>query len=183
MAAPKDTYTVAWDQGAVLMIDQRALPDRFEVLRLRDYQEVADAIRTMAVRGAPAIGCSAALGLALAARAALDGPREGYLPRLREAAAVLRATRPTAVNLFWAIDRVMNVAEAHAAEPARAAEAVLAEALRMLDEDVETNRALGALGAELMPEGGNILTHCNTGSLATVYYGTALGVILSLIHI
>ncbi len=177
MPAPKDTYTVAWDEGVVLMIDQRVLPDRFEVLRLTDYQQVAEAIRSMAVRGAPAIGCAAALGLALAAQEALDGPRHGYQARLREAAAILRATRPTAVNLFWAIDRVMAVAEAHGSDPAAAAAAVLAEAERMLEEDVATNRAIGRNGLDLMPEGGNILTHCNTGSLATVHYGTALGVI------
>src|SRR3954467_14437815 len=102
MPAPKDTYTISWEDGAVRMIDQRLLPERFEVLRLTDYREVADAIRTMAVRGAPAIGVSAAFGLALAAREAAETPAE-FLPRLREAATVLRATRPTAVNLFWAI--------------------------------------------------------------------------------
>ncbi|MFN3652651.1 MAG: S-methyl-5-thioribose-1-phosphate isomerase [Armatimonadota bacterium] len=177
MTAPKDTYTIWWDDGVVRMIDQRILPERFEILALTNYQEVADAIRTMAVRGAPAIGCSAALGLALAAREALQGPAEEFFPRLREAAEVLRGTRPTAVNLFWAIDRVMRVAEAHVGDPAGAAEAVLAEAQRMLDEDVRANRAMGAYGAELLPEGANVLTHCNTGSLATVYYGTALGVV------
>lgn len=175
--APKDTLTVCWEDGVVRMIDQRVLPDRFEVLTLRDYREVADGIRTMAVRGAPAIGVSAALGLALAARQALQGPGDAFRPTLREAAQVLRGTRPTAVNLFWAIDRVMRVAEEHAQDPRAAADAVLAEALEMQDEDVRANRAMGAFGAELLPDGGNILTHCNTGSLAAVYYGTALGVI------
>lgn len=177
MTLPKDTYTVCWDAGIVRMIDQRILPDRFEILELRDYREVADGIRTMAVRGAPAIGVSAALGLALAARECLSGPAAEYFPRLREAADHLRGTRPTAVNLFWAIDRVMQVAERHATDPAASADAVLAEALTMQDEDVEANRRMGAYGAELLPDGGNILTHCNTGSLAAVYYGTALGVI------
>ena len=175
--APKDTLTVCWSDGVVKMIDQRVIPDRFEVLDLRDYREVADCIRTMAVRGAPAIGVSAALGLSLAAREALAGPREGYFDRLREAAAVLRGTRPTAVNLFWAIDRVMRVAEAHAGTPETVAEAVLTEALAMQDEDIRVNRQMGAYGAELFADGANILTHCNTGSLAAVYYGTALGVI------
>jgi methylthioribose-1-phosphate isomerase len=176
MPAPKDTYTVSWDDGCVRMIDQRVLPERFEILELRDYREVADAIRTMAVRGAPAIGVSAALGLALAAQEAAGGPAEAFQARLWEAADELRSTRPTAVNLFWAIDRVMQVGGAHE-EPGAAAAAVLKEALRMLDEDVRANRAMGAWGAALLPDGGGILTHCNTGSLATVHYGTALGVI------
>lgn len=177
MSAPKDTYTVAWQDGVVLMIDQRVLPARFEILELTDYRQVADAIRTMAVRGAPAIGVAAALGMALAAREALESPADTFFPRLREAAAELRGTRPTAVNLFWAVDRVLRVAEAHAESPAAAAEAVLAEARRMQEEDIRANRAMGAFGAELLPREGNILTHCNTGSLATVHYGTALGVI------
>lgn len=174
---PKDTLTVCWEDGVVRMIDQRIIPDRFEVLTLRDYREVADGIRTMAVRGAPAIGVSAALGLALAARQALAGPGEAFWPALREAAQVLRGTRPTAVNLFWAIDRVMRVAEEHAPDPRAAADAVLAEALEMQEEDIRANRAMGAHGAALLPDEGRILTHCNTGSLAAVYYGTALGVI------
>jgi methylthioribose-1-phosphate isomerase len=177
MTSPKDTYTISWDDGAVRMIDQRLLPERFEVLRLTDYREVADGIRTMAVRGAPAIGVSAALGLALAAREALQHPERPFLAQMREAGDLLRGTRPTAVNLFWAIDRVLKIAEAHGDTPAEAAEAVLAEALRMLEEDIRANRAMGAHGAELIPDGANVLTHCNTGSLAAVYYGTALGVI------
>lgn len=177
MKAPKDTYTVSWEDGKVLMIDQRILPERFEVLVLTDYEQVADAIRTMAVRGAPAIGVTAALGLALAARQALaEGPAAEYFSRLRQAAGVLRGTRPTAVNLFWAIDRVMQVAERYP-DAGESAGAVLAEALAMLEEDVQTNRVMGAHGAALLRDGGNILTHCNTGSLAAVYYGTALGVI------
>src|SRR6185503_5579470 len=142
MTAPKDTYTVSWADGAVRMIDQRILPDRFEVLELTDYREVADAIRTMAVRGAPAIGVSAALGLALAAREALRDAPGDWFARLREAAEALRGTRPTAVNLFWAIDRVMKVAAGRAGEGRECAEAVLAEALAMLEEDVCTNRAM-----------------------------------------
>jgi methylthioribose-1-phosphate isomerase len=177
MTAPRDTYTVSWSDGAVRMIDQRVLPDRFEVLELRDWRKVADAIRTMAVRGAPAIGVSAALGLALASREALGEEPGRWHERLGEAARALRETRPTAVNLFWAIERVMRVAEPHASDPRAGDEAVLQEALRMQEEDVRANRELGAFGASLMPDRGNVLTHCNTGSLATVYYGTALGAI------
>ena len=168
MARPKDTLTVCWADGVVRMIDQRILPERFEVLELRDYRDLAEGIRTMAVRGAPAIGVSAALGLALAAREAASGSATEFPAMLREAEAVLRATRPTAVNLFWALDRVMAVAEPHLGEPRRCAEVILAEALRMQEEDIAANRAMGAFGAALFPEVGNVLTHCNTGSLATV---------------
>jgi len=173
---------VAWQDGVVLMIDQRVLPQRFEVLQLTDYRDLAEGIRTMAVRGAPAIGVSAALGLALAAREGLAGAPAEFFPHLRAAAEVLRGTRPTAVNLFWAIDRVMKVAERHSGDPQSAADAVLAEALAMLDEDVRANRAMGDFGAALLPDHGNILTHCNTGSLAAVYHGTALGVIRSAVE-
>lgn len=176
MPTLQDTLTVWWEDGAVRMIDQRALPERLVVLRLRDYREVADAIRTMAVRGAPAIGVAAALGLALAAREAADTP-PSFDTRLREADAVLRATRPTAVNLFWGLDRVLTAAARAGNEPAARAAAALDEACRMAEEDIRANRALASHGATLLPQGGHILTHCNTGSLATVHYGTALGVI------
>lgn len=182
MTAPRDTYTVAWKDDAVLMIDQRELPRRFEVLEIRDYRELAECIRTLAVRGAPAIGVSAALGLALAAREALRSPDAEFAGRVQEAARVLRGTRPTAVNLFWAIDRVMRMVEPLLTEPRKAADAILAEALRMMDEDVRANRAMGDHGAALLPDAGNILTHCNTGSLAAVYHGTALGVIRSAVE-
>lgn len=182
MTAPKDTLTVWWEDGAVRMIDQRVLPERFEVLRLTDHLQVAEAIRTMAVRGAPAIGVSAALGMALAAREELSRPAGEFAEWLKQAGVTLCATRPTAVNLFWAVDRVLRVAEARGGTPAEVAEAVLAEALRMGEEDIRANQAMGAFGAELLPEGGNILTHCNTGSLAAVYHGTALGVIRSAVE-
>lgn len=179
---PSETLTVCWADGVVRMIDQRILPDRFKVLDLRDHREVADGIRTMAVRGAPAIGVSAALGLALGAREAASGPAAEFPARLREAEIILRGTRPTAVNLFWALDRVMAVAEPLLNDPQRCADAVLAEALTMQDEDIAANRAMGAFGAALLPDSGSVLTHCNTGSLATVYHGTALGVIRSAVE-
>jgi methylthioribose-1-phosphate isomerase len=176
MAVPRETYTLWWEGDALRMIDQRLLPDRFELLTLTDHHQVADAIRTMAVRGAPAIGVAAAFGVALAVKQASGGAPGAFPARVREAAAELRGTRPTAVNLFWAIDRVMAVVEASPSAGAAAA-AVLAEAGKMLEEDVATNRRLGAFGAELLPDEGSVLTHCNAGSLATVFYGTALGVI------
>src|SRR5262249_54323828 len=124
----------------------------------------------------------AALGLALAAREAAGAPDQ-FWPRLREADALLRGTRPTAVNLFWGLDRAMRAADARFDEGAgAAAEAVVAEARAMIHEDIAVNRALGAVGGQLLPEAGNVLTHCNAGSLATVYYGTALGVIRSAVE-
>src|SRR5262245_41979025 len=149
MENPRDMLTVDWVDGAVRMIDQRRLPGEFVVLELRDYREVAEAIRTMAVRGAPAIGVAAALGLALAAREAADGPAEQFWPSLREADTTLRRTRPTAVNLFWGLDRALQAADRASGEgPPAAADAVIAEARAMIDEDVAVNRTLGAAGAE-----------------------------------
>jgi len=184
MPAPKDTLTVDWrDDGVVLMIDQRRLPAEFCLLELRTAAEVAEGIRTMAVRGAPAIGVAAALGLAVAAGRLANEPAEAFWAGLTAARDLLAASRPTAVNLFWALERVMAVATAAREQgPAAVANAVLAEARRMIDEDIAVNRRLGALGAALLPDEGNILTHCNTGSLATVYYGTALGVIRSAVE-
>lgn len=178
MTAPRDTLTVDWSDGVVRMIDQRRLPGEFLVLELHDYRAVAEAIRTMAVRGAPAIGVAAALGLALGAREAARRPPDQFWAGLREADAALRATRPTAVNLFWGLDRALRAAESRRGEsPAAVAAAVETEARAMIQEDIAANRAMGAQGAALLPATGNILTHCNTGSLATVHYGTALGVI------
>lgn len=150
-----------WMGSSLLMLDQRTLPAREDWLELRTHEEVADAIRDMAVRGAPAIGVAAGYGMALAAKRGV--PRE-------EAAAVLAASRPTAVNLFWAIDRIKDL-------PSWAFEDVLAEAKAIEREDVAMNQAIGENGLALIPENANILTICNTGSLATAGHGTALGVI------
>ncbi len=177
MPEPKDTYTVYWENGAVRMIDQRILPERFEILTLTSHHEVADAIRTMAVRGAPAIGVSAALGMALAAGAARGLHPAEFQAALRAAGEELAGTRPTAVNLFWAIERIRKVAAVHAHDAESAADAVLAEAREMVEEDVRTNRAIGRHGAPLLPDEGGVVTHCNAGGLACVHYGTKLGVI------
>lgn len=150
-----------WMGSSLLMLDQRTLPTREDWLDLRTHEEVADAIRDMAVRGAPAIGVAAGYGMALAAKRGI--PRD-------EAAAVLAASRPTAVNLFWAIDRIKDLSS-------WAFEDVLAEAKAIEREDLEMNRAIGRNGAEIVPQGAQILTICNTGSLATAGHGTALGVI------
>jgi methylthioribose-1-phosphate isomerase len=169
---------IRWERFRLLLLDQTLLPAQERMREYTRWRDVGDAIRTLVVRGAPAIGCAAAFGVALAARqsAARDG--DGLLADLEEAIKGLAATRPTAVNLFWALDRMRGVAEAHrsAAVPALR-ERLLAEAQAILAEDVAANKALGAHGAALVPERARILTHCNAGALATAGYGTALGVI------
>jgi methylthioribose-1-phosphate isomerase len=172
----REQRTVWWEDGRVRMIDQTRLPAELVILDLRSDEEVAEAIASMRVRGAPAIGVAAALGLALAAREAATGPPARFQERLGAAAERLRRTRPTAVNLFWAIDRLLRLAEEEP-EPDRAAERLTVEARAMVEEDVRVNQAMGRHGADLLPERGGVLTHCNTGSLATVGFGTALGVV------
>lgn len=159
------------------MIDQRVLPGRFEIVALDSYAAVATAIRSMVVRGAPAIGASAAFGLALAARQSQAGDREGLLADLRAAAAVLGAARPTAVNLAWGLQRMLRAAEAASGSAAEIRDKLLDEAQRIADEDVATNRKMAEHGAALIQDGDTIVHHCNTGALATVDWGTALGVI------
>jgi len=168
--------SVEWHEDKIRVIDQRLLPAEFCLLELGKVDEVARAIRDMAVRGAPAIGATAAFGVALAARCSQGSDRDGLLRDLERAADTLKAARPTAVNLAWAVERVL---ERVAAEPGlnRMREAALEEAQAIADEDVAVNRRLGQVGAALIPDEATILHHCNTGALATVDYGTALGVI------
>lgn len=170
--------TVEWTDGGVRMLDQRVLPDREVYLTLRTPEEVAEAIRNMVVRGAPAIGVSAAMGIALAADQAKSlGPRE-FGARMDEVSTLLGATRPTAVNLFWAIERMRHLRhELGNRPPAEIAGRLVEEAVRMRGEDEEACRRLGRHGAPLLPDTGKVLTHCNAGALATAGYGTALGVI------
>ena len=167
-----------YDRHLVKMIDQRKLPSVLEVAEFTDYNEVAVSIREMYIRGAPAIGAAAAFGLALAARQSNATSREALLRDIEAAAIVLRATRPTAVNLFWAIERIMRSTtdeEIEHVDDVR--QAILTEAQRLADEDVEINKRMALNGAALVKEGATILHHCNTGSLATVDWGTALGVV------
>jgi methylthioribose-1-phosphate isomerase len=169
--------TIEWKNGIVTIIDQRKLPNQEVWVKLKTYQDMAYAIKEMQVRGAPLIGVSAAYGLALTAFHSKSKTREELLKELEESATVLRATRPTAVNLFWAIDRVMKKVKETSGNKEDLAEAVVTEAQIMADEDVETNRKMGKYGATLIDDGDTVMTHCNAGSLATVDYGTALGVI------
>lgn len=171
--------TVFWEDDQLKMIDQRILPGRFEVLSFRDHKSVARAITDMVVRGAPAIGAAAAFGLALAGYESASSSTSSLLADLRSASATLKAARPTAVNLAWAVERVMSVVTDVGGE--RSADEVrrliLEEAQRIADEDVEINKRMAAHGAALINDGDTVIHHCNTGALATVDWGTALGVI------
>ena len=169
--------TIEWKDGIVSIVDQTRLPNEVVWVKIFGYESMASAIKEMKLRGAPLIGVAAAYGLALTAYHSKAKTREMLLKKLVDSAEVLRKTRPTAVNLFWAIDRVMKRAKETVGSKESLVEAVVAEAKRMADEDVETNRKMGKFGAELIEDGDVILTHCNAGSLATVDYGTALGVI------
>jgi len=173
--------TVAWDRGRVKMVDQTALPTKFAYVSYTTPEQVASAIRTMVVRGAPAIGVAAAMGLALAAQRSKASRLPDLIRDMEATAALLRSTRATAVNLFWGIDRVMRKAKA-ADTVGEARESVVAEVKSMADEDVEANRRLGRVGADLIDDGDTVLTQCNAGALATVGYGTALGVVRAAIE-
>jgi methylthioribose-1-phosphate isomerase len=159
-----------------MFIDQTKLPNKLVYVRCKSYKEVADVIRKLVVRGAPAIGVSAAFGIALAAQQSNAKTLPELMTDLNNAFKVLQATRPTAVNLFWALERVM-ARGMRARTVQEAKRAILNEALKMAEEDIETNRKIGAYGLKLLKDGDIVLTHCNAGSLATVAYGTALGVI------
>jgi len=173
---------VTWDDGEVVLIDQTVLPDRLAWRRCPDIPTLCRAIVDLAVRGAPAIGVAAAHGLAMSWRLATEQSTDtgDMLECLENDRRLLAATRPTAVNLFWALDRVGSMARRLVAAgegPEQIGPALLAEARLVLDEDVAMCRALGRAGAELLPDFATVLTHCNAGGLATGGYGTAVGVI------
>ena len=169
--------TIEWTDDGVVMIDQRKLPSEETYVICRDYLEVADAIRTMVIRGAPAIGCATAMGFAIGVLKADD---ENVDAEVKKVCDVLAATRPTAVNLFWAINRMRSIYRDQRDRGVALAEirrSLIDEAERVLQEDIASNQALGRHGAALLPNGGTVMTHCNAGALATGGYGTALGVI------
>ena len=172
--------TVEWRGDSVVMIDQRKLPASEIYVTCKTAQDVAKAIRTMVIRGAPAIGVSAAMGIALGmSRSRASGTKQ-FATEFQKTCDLMAATRPTAVNLFWAIDRMKRVFAEEAQRGGSVDELkqrLIVEARRIHDEDVDSCRAMGAYGATLVPETARILTHCNAGALATAGYGTALGVI------
>src|SRR5918911_3442761 len=169
-------FTVTWKDDSVVLIDQTKLPNKLAYIRCKDYKEVADAIKNLVVRGAPAIGITAALGLALAAMHSKAETLNQLLADLDSAMKLLQSTRPTAINLFWALKRVMQTAK-EKKRIGEAKKAILDEALKMLKEDIEINKRIGRNGAKLFESGDVVMTHCNAGSLATAAYGTALGVL------
>lgn len=176
--------TLRWRDNRLEMIDQRVLPARFEYLSYGSAAEVAEGIRSMVVRGAPAIGCAAAYGVALEALTLRHTRPEVFDASLELGFDVLAASRPTAVNLFWALKRMRGLWESikhHTVD--EIAERLLTEAHEISAEDVRINRAMGAYGAVLLPEGARVLTHCNAGALATAGHGTALGVIRSAVEV
>jgi methylthioribose-1-phosphate isomerase len=169
--------TVFWENSELKMIDQRVLPARFEVVSYREHKEVARAITDMVVRGAPAIGAAAAFGLALAGYESAASSPDGLIADLQASASTLKASRPTAVNLTWAVDRLMHIAYSVKGSADNLRQAILDEAQKLADEDVEINKRMAGYGAALINDGDTIIHHCNTGALATVDWGTALGVI------
>jgi methylthioribose-1-phosphate isomerase len=170
--------TVEWKDGAVRLLDQSRLPAAVEFLDCHDYQTVADAIRTLKVRGAPAIGVTAAMGVALGAQAINAMDYSSFAQAVFKICDELATTRPTAVNLFWAIERMRHKLESLRAQPVSAIkQALVVESQAILEEDIRLCKTMGQHGAELIRDGQTVLTHCNAGSLATAGYGTALGVI------
>ena len=172
--------TVEWKHQIVCLLDQSQLPETVSILECHDYLSVATAIKELRVRGAPAIGVTAAMGVALGARDLPESDFAIFESELLKVCDHLAATRPTAVNLFWALDRMKKFVATHRDEPISSIKADLfAESQRILEEDIAMNKAMGNHGASLFEHGDHILTHCNAGALATAGYGTALGVIRS----
>ncbi|SRR5579885_1176029 len=168
--------TVEWKDNAVHMIDQTKLPNELVYVKFTDYNDVADAIRNLVVRGAPAIGVSGAFGLALAALQSTANTKDELLADLEKARKILHETRPTAINLAWGLEKIMQVARS-ATTVSEIRDNVVKEAKRMAEEDIAINMQMGRNGASLFSDNDTIMTHCNAGALATVGYGTALGVI------
>jgi methylthioribose-1-phosphate isomerase len=175
-------YPVIWQNNRVLLIDQNRLPNEYTQVEISRVEDMAEAIRTMIVRGAPAIGVAAAYGMYLGARDLKTTDRDEFLSQLTEIGKTLRATRPTAVNLFWAIDRMEQTARTTIGSVASICQQLLIAAQKINAEDIETCKAIGAHGVTVLPSSPEklcLLTHCNAGALATAGYGTALGVVRS----
>ena len=168
--------TVEWKNNSVIMIDQTKLPNTLEYVIYTDYNQIADAIRTLVVRGAPAIGISGAFGLALAVLQSNATEKKELIDYLEKAKNILFETRPTAVNLVWGLEKIMQVAN-QASTVQEIKTNVVETAKKMAEEDIKINMTMGKIGSELLDDNDTIMTHCNAGALATVGYGTALGVI------
>ncbi len=169
--------TVDWRENTVVMLDQTLLPRRVVYRRLRSWQAVADAIKRLIIRGAPAIGVAGAMGVALGAVRLKRKDPDGFKRELKKIIRGLARTRPTAVNLFWALERMERIIDGHTGSTDSLKERLVEEALKIKKEDIEINQRIGSYGARLIKKNFTILTHCNAGGLATAGYGTALGVI------
>lgn len=170
--------TVEWTDNKLIIVEQNRLPAKLVRIELKTLDEVEDAIKCMKVRGAPAIGAVAAAGLAVAANNSIGLTHDDFVAQVKSAAEVIRATRPTAYNLFDGVNRMLATLESVKDRPVdEIAKAMSSAAAELMEEDVRVNRQMGAFGQELIPDNANVLTHCNAGELATVGYGTALGVI------
>ncbi|MBD3254865.1 MAG: S-methyl-5-thioribose-1-phosphate isomerase [Candidatus Lokiarchaeota archaeon] len=167
--------SIEWtSDNKVKMIDQTLLPHELKFLEFKDYRDVANSIKVMNIRGAPAIGVAAAMGMALATLEYKDLPKERFLEKMKEAAEHIKSTRPTASNLFWAVNRISKIIETYPDDPKEISDLVIEEAKLMAQEDINVNKSIGKNGATVLDDGDVVLTHCNAGSLATVQYGTAL---------
>ncbi len=176
--------TLRWKNQVFEMIDQRVLPFNFNYISCDSAETVADAIKTMVVRGAPAIGCAAAFGIALEAIRLKDSKKEIFNLGLEKGFAILSESRPTAVNLFWALGRMKKIwGDNEHLDNSSLSQKLLEEALFLMNEDIEINKKMGAFGATLLSDGARVLTHCNAGALATAGHGTALGVVRSAIEL
>lgn len=169
--------TIEWEEGIVVTVDQTKLPNETTILKMTSCNDVAKAIKMMKIRGAPLLGAAAGYGLALAAYHSKAETKDQLMEELGVSARTLRNTRPTAINLFWALERVIGKARETEGNVATAVKAVIEEAERIAAEDVLVNKNIGKHGSSLIDDGDTVLTHCNAGSLATVDYGTALGVV------
>ena len=175
--------TLRWVDEHFEMIDQRILPSKFSYVSYNSAKSVADGIRSMVVRGAPAIGCAAAYGVALEALKIQSLNMEDFLRGMSDACKILLESRPTAINLFWAVNRMqLIIKDNHNIDPRELATILLEEAHKIKAEDIKINRMMGSFGAELLSDGDKVLTHCNAGALATAGHGTALGVIRSAVE-
>ena len=179
----KNIETLRWVDNHLEMIDQRILPEKFIYISYNDAKSVAEGIKSMVIRGAPAIGCAAAYGVALEAIKLKDLNKNEFFEGLDSGCRTLLESRPTAINLFWAVNRMQEIIQnSKKVGSNELSNILLDEAHKILEDDIKINRKMGSFGAELLPKKANVLTHCNAGALATAGHGTALGVIRSAVE-
>ena len=177
-----DLYAVSWNNGKVRLLDQTKLPDELILLEISDYRHIVSSIKKLVVRGAPAIGIAAAFGVVLSVWHADESDRPGFLTRVNAALDELKSTRPTAKNLFWALEKMRTTMSRNLSRPLREVkEAMLKQAQSILQDDIDRCRKIGDYGQEMLPFRSTVLTHCNAGALATGGHGTALGIVRSAI--